>query len=394
MLEIIFDDGTKFAPDYSQINYKRAILTQITPLLDADGEYAKTHRNGGRSFALDITFSDLDTANNFEEKSKTRQPVKIFDPNYSAQLTAIITEISWKHNFVNNLDVYEFSLTLHEQKILKIEISKQKPTKEDLQKTQISEEKLNKFQHLQGQMKDFAQKGFSTLTNVLSFSASALAAVEEQRQKILNIKETGHSAFLQTKNLINTAISLPLKWASMLPQKQTAALVKGYGDLYSESKKMISTSAGADANALFYDTCAASVFVVCDVANNLSFEKQRQNFLVEYKEKLYETYNDFITVRANDASQTLDKKETAAAFIEKCLLFSIANIEKNLLSAKQKRILTLESGTDIYPLVSQLYPSKTPAEYEENLLNFIADNNLHGEKLFMLAPNTQVLYFV
>jgi hypothetical protein len=64
------------------------------------------------------------------------------------------------------------------------------------------------------------------------------------------------------------------------------------------------------------------------------------------------------------------------------------------LTALQERKIRFDADRDIYPLVSELYPTTTPETFEISFSRFVEDNNLHGNELFMIPAGNELRYYV
>ena len=106
--------------------------------------------------------------------------------------------------------------------------------------------------------------------------------------------------------------------------------------------------------------------------------------LAEVQKTIYKIYDLYVNV-------SLDLDDIP---VLQLLSGAILEIDKIFEYGKIQRQETLTQPTDLYVFVGRVYPSITAEEFEENLNRFVQENNLKGDKLFLLPKGFAVKYYV
>lgn len=114
---IICGDARQYPIKIPSIDIKRKISADIAEFADYDGDFVNKRGNRGLEFNLDFIFDGdnyLENTKAFLESAKDTRPVKVFLPYEENAVISQIISISWKEDFIKDVECVKFSLTLHE----------------------------------------------------------------------------------------------------------------------------------------------------------------------------------------------------------------------------------------------------------------------------------------
>jgi len=416
VLKITAANGREYFPEYQSNKITRTSVVGVVSLLDFDGEYLNKRKSSGRTHSLVVFFQDENTANQFEDDTCDTRPIMFFDPVYNTAAKAHILSLEWSHEYTNNIDIFAFNLTLQET------TARPAHTESQNLPTIAQFNRRTEDVNLPSGFNSFFDRAAGILEEIIDFTANIFrrassdatdisGKIENIRLRIESLKKTGASTsgissqktaeFRQIINLLKIVSLIPFEQVNTLrssgrplnisQRQQILNVLDGYSKIMESCETLKNPELG---NELYYTVIAPMVFCKCGILSSLSPETETRRFFSQVQKNLYNDYEKLINTTSADRVSTPDK---SAAFGHDCieyLTLAITEIEENYLRALQERTIVLDAPTDIYPLVSRLYPSTNPQDFEVAFSRFIEDNKIHGEELFMLPVGKKITYCV
>ncbi len=405
MIKIRFDDKTEFSPYCDRISISRGVSANAVKWFSSDGEFVQKRRNDGRIITLEVVFDNDVKAVEFENKTKDLNRVYLRRSNRNEDLEVVIMGISWVENYVTDLNLVRFSLTLHERTIIENTVKTAIPTIIHFPARPKSwyDKYKAKFTQIMDGIQAAQRAVFGVLARSLRYSSAFMADINSISTQIQNLSRTGADFTKEAVDLYKRIVSLPNKykksifenryWSRAISRESAVVAVT-----YAEKALLLGLSGIEDEPELYYDMVSGIVGNLAGIAGGFAFENETVDDCVNYQDGLYDIYSDMNERILNDTTQTIDKtpdnEQQLSAVLISMLLSTIMHIEKNLLAARQRREISLDSEEDTFALVSRLYKTQNSTEFERQYNEFLTINNFAGDKMFSIPVNTPIIYHV
>jgi len=390
-----FESGKIFFPNIEKALYKRPDGTLIAETI-ADGVYAQKLKHGNRQISFTARF-DIPTGALFREESKDKRHVKFFDAkNLSVPINIVINEISYSNEYIEGINLCLIQISA-------IETNPTLPTPPPvITATQVLSA-IFTLQKIIASVKslDLPQKLVNSVIAVAISPLQVLSALKETQNLFdistqiklagISIKESYANAFSSSAQIHNEfAKNLSQKQKNLSPQQVeciTSAffldendrpyLPENFTDEF--SKEII----------LGFSILGSYAIYVC--VNSLDFSKKTTDYLLELQSQIYDRLQEILTLETDFFDKTAEENPLKNSDI---LLTAIQIIEENLLKSRRQMEISFDFSKDIYTAVSEIYPCVNAQEFESAFNNFVEDNKIMGDELFVLIPHKKYKYSI
>lgn len=399
---IITGDGKQYPITLNQSDKSFKITANVADFADYDGDFVNKRSNRGLDFPLNFLFTGenyYENTQSFLESVKDTRPCTFYFPEAENGIKAQIISISWKENFVKNIECTEFSLTLHEtlsesdfenwydEYIFDNDLQfADYVVNPEIQKctTKIKKGtfKVN-FAKITGFLDNTVSKFTGFFTRNLSYPQNFMSETQKVILSVNNAKKTLRASFSNAL-LMHNALLNSVKQIAALNPFALHSFVNFISDVFSQNVPETDENANFD-NDYFNAVTLPAAKAVYDCVNLIDYKTNfSREQLVKIQKTVFKIYDDYKII-------SLNPTETP---VLEMLAKAILHVDEIFKEGKIERRETLSCDTDLYAFVGKIYPSVTPDEYEANLERFIFENNLHADDLFVLKRGKKVVYYV
>lgn len=391
-------DGQTWQPDYfigkKSIDYNTAVFNFI----GVDGSKVERKKVRGGQFKLQLIFQgndNVDVSDAFELAARDSRPWNVSHPFFGELLLQPIKMVINREKFnVSELivDVIETIPDDYPQSVVNAE---------------------SKAQQFFDQYADESETTFESA----DFEASDVNTLTENNDQFFNIsspKVTEQDAFNEYFNLFNEASNAILNaTAEPLQAISKARAVVTYPALLNETVRVRLNLFIEQLNFInlnfsnietvnekkIYENQVGNIVagMVQTAVTPLENDYNNADDVLAISSEVIGYYNGFISnlnelqTETNDLSNSYAPNFESISTLEESVFFMSSQLLNIALGAQQKRVFILDEDSDVITLTHRFYGLDVD---DENINEFINNNNIGIKNIFEIPKNTEVIYYV